>query len=106
MIYFDRTNPEEKDRANRFFVDLVHRARVAGYSEYRAHVEHMDLVADQYDFNGHSLMRLNEKIKDTLDPNGILSPGKQGIWPREYREKGIKNPYTKKAWDAANAAKL
>ena len=42
----------------------------------------MDLVAEQYDFHGGSQRRLNETIKDALDPNGILSPGKQGIWPR------------------------
>ena len=31
-------------------------------------------------------MRFFETIKDTLDPNGILAPGKSGIWPRRYRE--------------------
>ena len=41
----------------------------------------MDLAAAQYDFNDHALMRLSGTIKTALDPNGILSPGKQGIWP-------------------------
>ncbi|KIX97533.1 uncharacterized protein Z520_06985 [Fonsecaea multimorphosa CBS 102226] len=86
MIHFDRQSQEDKDAANNLFVDLVHDARKAGYGEYRAHVEHMDLVADQYDFNEGALMRLNERIKDCLDPKGILSPGKQGIWPAAYRK--------------------
>ena len=38
--------------------------------------------ADQLDFNDHVQRRMSERIKDALDPNGILSPGKQGIWPR------------------------
>jgi hypothetical protein len=27
-----------------------------------------------------------ETIKDALDANGILMPGKQGIWPRRLRQ--------------------
>ena len=33
-------------------------------------------------------MGLMRGIKQTLDPNGILAPGKQGIWPQAYRTEG------------------
>lgn len=46
----------------------------------------MDQIAQTYNFNGHSLWKLNETIKDALDPKGILSPGKNGVWPKVYRE--------------------
>jgi FAD/FMN-containing dehydrogenase len=47
---------------------------------------------DQEGSNGvPALMRLNQRIKDELDPNGILSPGKQGIWPQKYRGEGAKD---------------
>ncbi|MDQ1042373.1 hypothetical protein [Streptomyces sp. V4I2] len=45
----------------------------------------MDLVADQYDFNDHAMRRFTEKLKDAIDPVGILAPGKQGIWPAAHR---------------------
>ncbi|KAK4155414.1 FAD binding domain-containing protein [Chaetomidium leptoderma] len=98
MIYYDRTDQADKTAANELFVELVRKARRAGYGEYRAHIDHMDLVAGVYDFGANddgaggvpALMRLNQRIKDELDPNGILSPGKQGIWPRRFRGEGAK----------------
>lgn len=43
------------------------------------------MVSDQNDFNNFAYRRFLETIKDALDPNGILSPGKMGIWPQKYR---------------------
>ena len=40
----------------------------------------MDEVAARLDFNGHAFGRLTGLLKDALDPNGILSPGKSGVW--------------------------
>jgi 4-cresol dehydrogenase (hydroxylating) len=64
---------------------MIAEARKLGYAEYRTHLDFMDEVMDTYDYNGHAFRKLAETIKDAVDPNGIVAPGKQGIWPRRYR---------------------
>ena len=86
MLAYDRGDAALTARADSLFRALVADARTRGYGEYRSHLTYMDDVAATYDFNNSSLQRLNEKVKDLLDPNGILAPGKQGIWPARFRE--------------------
>ncbi|KAF2737823.1 FAD-linked oxidase-like protein [Polyplosphaeria fusca] len=86
MMTFDKTNAEHKRAVNSMFFKMFEAGRKRGYSKYRSHVNTMDLVAELYDFNGHAYRRFVETIKDAVDPRGILSPGKQGIWPRRFRE--------------------
>jgi 4-cresol dehydrogenase (hydroxylating) len=45
----------------------------------------MDAVAEIFDFNEHAQARFNQRLKGALDPGGIFSPGKQGIWPSSVR---------------------
>jgi 4-cresol dehydrogenase (hydroxylating) len=85
LVVFDTKNEAQARAAYDACKSLVAPAAKLGYGEYRAHLDFMDLVADQYDFNRHAQRRFHELLKDVLDPNGILSPGKQGIWPRAYR---------------------
>ena len=56
-----------------------------GYGDYRAPPILQDDVADQYSFNDYVLRRFNETLKDAVDPNGILSPGRAGVWPAPFR---------------------
>jgi len=85
LMLFDRDNAEMTARTHRLFEAMVQDSAAVGYAEYRTHLGYMDRVAATFDYNAHALGRLNEAVKDALDPNGILAPGKSGIWPRAYR---------------------
>ena len=84
-LFFDIKDEEQTRHAYETYKSLVVELAEAGYPIYRTNLQAMDQVADTFDFNDHAQRRLNELLKDTLDPNGILSPGKQGIWPRSMR---------------------
>jgi len=85
LVVYDTEDAVQAKSAYDACKALVKPAAKLGYGEYRSHLDFMDMVSDQYDFNDHAQRRFNEVLKDALDPNGILSPGKQGIWPRSYR---------------------
>jgi len=80
QLLFDRDDEAMMSRVDAMFRELVKDAKAQGYGEYRTHIDYMDLVAGTYDFNSGALRQLNQRVKDALDPNGILAPGKSGIW--------------------------
>ena len=64
---------------------LIKLAAENGWGEYRTPPIFMDDVMAAQSFNNHALLRFHETIKDALDPNGILGPGRSGIWPKRFR---------------------
>lgn len=88
-LVFDGEDETRKTQAHDLFAVLIDEAAKAGYGEYRTHIEYMDQIAATYNWNDNALLKLNERLKDALDPKGILAPGKQGIWPKHLR--GRKN---------------
>ena len=68
------------------FEGWVRLAAERGWAEYRAPAVYQDLVASTYSHNNHALTRLRESIKDAVDPNGIISAGRYGVWPKHLRK--------------------
>ena len=56
-----------------------------GWGQYRAHAAFMDAALAAYSFNDHALPKVHARLKDALDPNGILAAGRYGIWPSSRR---------------------
>ena len=85
MVIFDTKDEAQCRRSYDTASLLVQEAAKEGYGEYRAHLNFMDLASEQYSFNDHAYRGFCETIKDAVDPNGILSPGRHGIWPKGMR---------------------
>ncbi|KAJ5826849.1 hypothetical protein N7447_003612 [Penicillium robsamsonii] len=83
-IVFDRKDPDSKKRAHWLIKILIEDCAAHGWGEYRTHLALMDQIAETYNWNENILMRFNEAIKNTLDPKGIIAPGKNGVWPTTY----------------------
>lgn len=87
-IVFDRHDPARRQAALACLRGLVDDAAKLGYGEYRTHLATMDQVAGTYNWGDGALMKFNQRLKDCLDPRGILAPGRCGLWPARYRGRG------------------
>ena len=85
-LQFDRRDEAAVRNVFALVHKLIKELGAEGYGEYRAHIDTMDESADQCSFNDHAYRRFVKKIKDAVDPIGVLSPGRHGIWPAKYRE--------------------
>jgi 4-cresol dehydrogenase (hydroxylating) len=78
-------NAADNKRSRTLFERLIAECANHGWTEYRIHAHYQGLAMRTYDFGNGSLHRLHEALKDAIDPNGILSPGRYDIWPRHLR---------------------
>jgi 4-cresol dehydrogenase (hydroxylating) len=80
-------DPEKNKRTRAGFREMIKILAEHGYGEYRTAPAFMDDVAATYSFNNHALRRFHEEVKDAIDPNGIISAGRYGVWPRHLRKR-------------------
>jgi (+)-pinoresinol hydroxylase len=87
IFAFPVTRDIETNKKNRAaFQRLIQVAAEHGWGEYRTPPAFQDAIMNTYSFNDHALLRFHETVKDAVDPNGILSAGRYGIWPKHIRE--------------------
>ena len=80
------TDPATNRKYLAGFKKLIEIGGQHGWGEYRTAPVFQESVMDVYSFNNHALHRFHETLKDAIDPNGILSPGRYDIWPRNLRK--------------------
>ncbi len=85
-IRVDKNDPELNAQTIEMGREMVAESARRGWGVYRVAPAFSDIAAAAYGYNDNALMRFNEALKDLIDPNGILQPGKNGIWPANMRE--------------------
>ncbi|MBR8464216.1 FAD-binding oxidoreductase [Campylobacter sp. faydin G-24] len=82
-----REDSEKNKKMREVYRKMVKVAAENGWGDYRAAPDFQDDVMDAYSHNDHILRKFSEQLKDSIDPNGILAPGRGGIWPAKLRAK-------------------
>ena len=77
---------EIEARTRKLFETMVRGCTERGWPIYRIHPVFQKLGMEMFGRDSGSLHRLHETLKDAIDPNGIVSPGRYDIWPRRLRE--------------------
>ena len=80
-----RSDPALNARMHQAMLKMIDAAARHGWGDYRAAPIYQYAVADTYSFGNHALRRFREQLKDAVDPNGILAPGRGGVWPKRFR---------------------
>lgn len=74
LLIYDKKNPEEAQRAQGTYDQLCELLEPHNYQQYRCTTPHMQKVLEY----NPSYQRLVRTIKQALDPNGVIAPGRYG----------------------------
>jgi 4-cresol dehydrogenase (hydroxylating) len=72
-------SPAVNGKIREIIRELIAVAAAHGWGEYRTAPAFYDTVMRTYSFNDHAMRELLETIKEAVDPNGIMSPGRYAI---------------------------
>lgn len=75
-LLYDRTDPDQTARARACYAKLLDEFAKIGIGVYRTNIGFMDAAAET---QGPVRRDVNRRLKQALDPNGIIAPGKSGI---------------------------
>jgi 4-cresol dehydrogenase (hydroxylating) len=78
-----QSDPERNRKAGILYEAYVKNMAAAGFPPYRTNPAMQDLLVDQFSYNDHALLRFQQKLKDAVDPNGIIAPGRYGLGPKK-----------------------
>ena len=85
VFLVSRSDTEANQRIRTFFHRLIEVAAAHGWGEYRTAPLFQDAVRATYNFNDNALLHLHERLKQAVDPHGIIAAGRYGIWPEGTR---------------------
>jgi 4-cresol dehydrogenase (hydroxylating) len=71
-VHFDRASSDERDRAHRCIQEMTTAFQERGFYPYRVNIDQMNVSKE----SNPSLFSVLRELKTTLDPNGIISPGR------------------------------
>ncbi len=74
-LMYRKDDIEETKRANECYRELIAEFRKSGYMIYRASITSMDLIIDKKD----TFWKFNKIIKEAIDKNNIISPGRYNL---------------------------
>jgi 4-cresol dehydrogenase (hydroxylating) len=89
LFLYDKSKQSDRKETLDLMRLLINEAAAEGYGEYRTHNALMDDVMATFNWGDGALRDFHEAIKDALDPQSIMAPGKSGIWGKKYRNRGL-----------------